>query len=517
MIYERRLMIIFFILLAIIAITCQTLALTYPSYDTEQDCRGCHGITVERHHFLVPNSSLQCTDCHAMKFDSQNQTYYPEVIRNCLTCHPGKNHTDTHHLLVAHGLFVCTDCHPMIYDNQSQTYYPQITWDCSLCHSTVLSIQNVTPTPAPTPTPTPTLPVSPSITYFSPASPVKDIAGNSRNFGITTDQIVNITWFIEDTYVQFNESVMAASYTNTSSSPGVWDLVASATNANGSVSYSWVWNVMAESSPTTTIYPPDGQNSWYKTSTVYLNVADFDGIKYTNYSVDGGIWYSNPGSGLGLKTPVVLSDGTHSIQYYSVDNLGNTESTKTQSVKIDNTTPQITINSPVNGSKYVLNQNLVADWFASDVASGITTATGTCPSGSVIDTTSAGTKNFSVHATDNAGNTIIKNVTYFIHYNFGQFLQPIKTDGSSIFKLGSNVPIKFQLTDANGSYVTNAIVRLNISKITSTSTTGDVFIYETNGNKYSHNLGTKNMSIGTWRIRVYIDDGSSYAVNISLK
>lgn len=421
-------MIIFFILLAIIAITCQTLALTYPSYDTEQDCRGCHGITVERHHFLVPNSSLQCTDCHAMKFDSQNQTYYPEVIRNCLTCHPGKNHTDTHHLLVAHGLFVCTDCHPMIYDNQSQTYYPQITWDCSVCHSTVLSIQNVTP------------------------------------------------------------------------------------------------------SPTTTIYPPDGQNSWYKTSTVYLNVADFDGIKYTNYSVDGGIWYSNPGYGLGLKTPVVLSDGTHSIQYYSVDNLGNTESTKTQSVKIDNTTPQITINSPVNGSKYVLNQNLVADWFASDVASGITTATGTCPSGSVIDTTSAGTKNFSVHATDNAGNTIIKNVTYFIHYNFGQFLQPIKTDGSSIFKLGSNVPIKFQLTDANGSYVTNAIVKLNISKITSTvlgtylelyttdsSTTGDVFIYETNGNKYSHKLGTKNMSIGTWIIRVDIDDGSSYAVNISLK
>ena len=52
---------------------------------------------------------------------------------------------------------------------------------------------------------------------------------------------------------------------------------------------------------------------------------------------------------------------------------------------------------------------------------------------------------------------------------------------------------------------------------TGSGTIGDVFIYETNGNKYSYNLVTKSMSIGTWVIRADIDDGSSYAVNISLK
>lgn len=137
-------------------------AITYPSYNNETDCRNCHGITVDRHHDLVPNGTYQCTDCHAMKYDNQSQTYYPEVIRNCLTCHPAKNHTDVHHDLVAQGLFVCSDCHQMKYNNQTQTYYPEVTWDCTVCHSTVLSL-NDTPPPVPTPVP----PSPPTVGNFS--------------------------------------------------------------------------------------------------------------------------------------------------------------------------------------------------------------------------------------------------------------------------------------------------------------------------------------------------------------
>lgn len=588
-------------------------ATTYPSYNNETDCRSCHGITVDRHHLLVPNGTYQCTDCHAMKYDNETQTYYPEVIRNCLTCHPGKNHTDVHHLLVAQGLFVCSDCHAMKYDNGTQSYYPEVIWDCTVCHSTVLSL-NGTPPPTPTPTPpnSPTvagfspsspvndiigasrifdisidqivdivwyiddnpvqsnngvtyasytntsaapgiwnvsvkasningnvtftwtwnvtvLPPPPIITSYAPVSPVDDVDGSSRKFGITIDQIADIVWYINNNPVQSNNSVMGASYTNTSASVGTWDVKVVATNANGIVTYSWTWNVIPNPKPITTIDPPNGQNGWYVTDTIYLNATDTDGIKYTNYSIDGGIWNSNSGSDVILKTPVILSDGIHSIQYYSVDNLNGIEFTKTQTVKIDKTPPQITINSPVNGSTYILNQNLIAYWFTSDVTSGIVTATGTYPNGSAINTASYGTKNFSVYAADNAGNLNTKNVTYYIHYNFGQFLEPINNDGSSIFKLGSTIPIKFQLTDANGNYVTNANATLNISKVTSTvtgtvlepytagaGTGGNVFIYE-NGNKYSYNLVTKGMSTGTWRIRVDIDDGSSYAVNISLK
>lgn len=613
---NNRILVIIFTLLISMTIYNSVATTIYPSYNTEQDCRNCHGITVDRHHLLVANGTHQCTDCHAIKYDEINLTYYPEVIRNCLTCHPGKDHTDVHHLLVAQGLFVCSDCHQMKYDEINQSYYPEVTWDCTVCHSTVLRL-NDTPPPAPTPTlPNPptvtnfspsspvhdiigasrkfdisidqtvdliwyiddsivqinngvayasytntsallgvwnvsvnasningnvtftwtwnvtTLPPPPEITSFAPLySPVNDTAGSSRKFGITIDQTADITWYINDNPVQYNNGVMGASYNNTSASSGTWNVKAVATNANGSATYSWEWYVVPNPKPITTIDPPNpnGLNGWYVTDTIYLNATDTDGIKYTNYSVDGGMWYSIPGSE--LKTPVILADGIHSIQYYSVDNLNGIESTQTQTVNIDNTSPHITINSPVNGSIYILNQNLIADWSASDITSGILTATGTYPSGNTIDTTLPGKKNFSVYAEDNAGNIDAENATYYIRYTFGNFLQPINNDGSSIFKLGNTIPIKFQLTDANGNYVTNAVAKLRISKVTSTitgtilepyttgtATIGDIFIYESNGHMYMYNLATKGMSIGTWQIRVdIIDDGSFYTVDISLR
>lgn len=622
----RGLVLIFSILFAIVAISNISLATVYPTYNNETDCRGCHGNGTSngifkdvptRHHLLVANGSFQCTDCHPVQYDNVTQTYSTQVIRNCLICHPGKNHTQVHHILTSQGLFVCSDCHPVVFDNQSQTNTVQVTFDCPVCHSTVLSIQNNTPTP--TPIPTPINDPSPVITSFSPISPVFNIIGTSRTFNITTDQIVNITWYINDSQVQFNENITDATYVNISASLGIWNVSAVASNmngtviyywswyvsttphttppkitystptstvndfagtprkfgiasdqianmawyingnqvqldnsvtqasyttsptlgtwnvdvlvsnANGTASYSWIWKVVPVP-PVTVIDPPNGQNGWYKTNTIYLNATESGGIKFTNYSVDGGAWYSNPGSGISLKTPVIMPDGSHSIQYYSVDNYNDVEFLKTQTVNVDNTSPKITIYSPVNNSIYILNQKLIANWYSSDSVSGIATAIGTYQNGSTINTNSVGQKNFTVSATDNAGNTITKSVTYYIHYNFIGYLDPIKMDGSSVFKLGNTIQIKFQLKDANGNYVTNAVARLNFSKVSSTvsgtylepstndiGSIGDVFIYNSTGRDYIYKLASKNMSIGTWKIKAYIDDGSSYAGNISIK
>jgi len=71
---------------------------TDPSY-TEADCRNCHGYVGDRHHMLVARGEKVCTDCHIMKYDNQTHMYYPEVIRDCLVCHPIQNHVD------------CVTCH----------------------------------------------------------------------------------------------------------------------------------------------------------------------------------------------------------------------------------------------------------------------------------------------------------------------------------------------------------------------------------------------------------------------
>ncbi|NJD76907.1 MAG: hypothetical protein FIB08_07415 [Candidatus Methanoperedens sp.] len=84
---------------------------------------------------------------------------------------------------------------------------------------------------------------APAITGYNPASLVSDTAGDTRSFRVTLNQTANVTWYINGTQVQLNESTTSARYTNTSASKGIWIVKATATNPNGIVSKEWTWTV----------------------------------------------------------------------------------------------------------------------------------------------------------------------------------------------------------------------------------------------------------------------------------
>ncbi|MCJ7634234.1 PxKF domain-containing protein, partial [Candidatus Bathyarchaeota archaeon] len=113
---------------------------------------------------------------------------------------------------------------------------------------------------------------------------------------------------------------------------------------------------------------------------------------------------------------------------------------------------------------------------------------------------------------------------------FNGFLPPINNDDSSIFKLGSTVPVKFQLRDIQGNFISTAIANISVAKITdhtigteveavstSAATTGNLFRYDPTSKQYIFNLSTKSLSKGTWQIKVVINDGTTRTVKISLK
>jgi len=77
--------------------------------------------------------------------------------------------------------------------------------------------------------------------------------------------------------------------------------------------------------------------------------------------------------------------------------------------------PVITITTPVEGATYLLNEVVPADWSADDgTGTRVHSATGTIPSGSPINTATAGDKTFAVTATDYAKNTATQTVTYHV-------------------------------------------------------------------------------------------------------
>jgi parallel beta-helix repeat protein len=273
-----------------------------------------------------------------------------------------------------------------------------------------------------------------------------------------------------------------------------------------------------------------GTNDWYTSSTtVALNTVDNDGgvgVRETKYSIDNGEWMT-----YATTSPITITtDGIHTIQYYSTDWFGNQEATSTIAVKVDTTKPEVNVTLPTNGGEYLLRQGAVGSWSASDSLSGLLSATGTTANGVAIDTSSVGTKTYTVTAIDKAGNPTTKTITYYVRYSYGGILQPVDIDGASIFKFGSTVPLKFQLKDSNGTIITSAVATLSLVKkadsvlgtdaeavVTSNANTGNLFRYSTDGSQYIYNLSTKTLSTGTWKARITLDDGTTKEVEFSLK
>ena len=115
---------------------------------------------------------------------------------------------------------------------------------------------------------------------------------------------------------------------------------------------------------------PDGGGGYYKSDVkVTLNATDNDGgsgVDQTEYREAGAAnWtaYSAPFN--------VTSDGSHTIEYRSVDKQGNVESTRTVTVRLDKTGP--TTSAKLNGEAPKANYagDVAVDLDATDATSGV--------------------------------------------------------------------------------------------------------------------------------------------------
>ncbi len=151
----------------------------------------------------------------------------------------------------------------------------------------------------------------------------------------------------------------------------------------------------------------------------------------------------------------VSGEGAHDLICTATDGLGNSGaasgSTNTGIVKIDTVPPVITIAAPVDDAEYVLNSSVASDYACSDDApgSGVDTCSGTVSSGSSFDTSTVGLNNFTVTATDVAGNSATKTTNYHVIYNVT--LAPLKKTA----KLGSAVQVEYVLQDGTGSVISD--------------------------------------------------------------
>lgn len=121
-------------------------------------------------------------------------------------------------------------------------------------------------------------------------------------------------------------------------------------------------------------------------------------------------------------------------------------------------------------------------------------------------------------ATDKTGNTATATGTIWVGYRFGGFVPG--RDKSS--KLGREVPVRFQLTDANGNPVPSAVAKLWLVSggvIIDTGFGPDCcghFTYDPASRQYVCNLSTQGLWPGEWEVQVELDDKQvrTYTLNL---
>jgi pimeloyl-ACP methyl ester carboxylesterase len=133
------------------------------------------------------------------------------------------------------------------------------------------------------------------------------------------------------------------------------------------------------------------------------------------------------------------------------DKAGN-QAAAAAALNIDLTLPNVTINAPSQGTVYLLNETVKAEYACADALSGIASCIGPVAAGATLPTGSVGDHTFAVAATDVADNHASQSHAYAVRYAFSGFMSPIGS-GVNAVNGGQTVPVKFSLQDARGASV----------------------------------------------------------------
>jgi lysophospholipase L1-like esterase len=269
---------------------------------------------------------------------------------------------------------------------------------------------------------------------------------------------------------------------------------------------------------------PDGVDGWYRDDvrvSITSDAADLSGSEY-DYRLSGAAgdlrWTRYTG-------PLTITDqGESAVTARSVDRAGNIEGAQTHLVHIDKEEPGLELACPGPVTK---NAPAHAQVTATDDLSGFAEN----PNGAfAVDTSQVGTQRHEVEVQDRAGNTAGATCEYTVIYDFSGLAQPVNGDGSSVFKVGSTIPLKFTLTDFDGARQSDAEASWTIRHVTGDvagtaeerwqdlpATPGRHFGWSGAHGQYVHNLPTRTLTPGTYELAIHIDGVQTESARFSLR
>ncbi len=169
--------------------------------------------------------------------------------------------------------------------------------------------------------------------------------------------------------------------------------------------------------------------------------------------------------------------GEHEFTVTATDEAGNeAELTNSYTVEAitDFTDPTATISSPVDGAVYYQGQFVTADYVCEDEVggSGVDSCEGPVADGSAVDTAAPGEHEFTVTATDDAGNEFEVTHTYTVDAS-GPTVTITEPADAGEYDRGSNLTADYECDDTGGAEVASCFGSLPDGVDISTSTLGE--------------------------------------------
>lgn len=232
--------------------------------------------------------------------------------------------------------------------------------------------------------------------------------------------------------------------------------------------------------------------------------------------VDGIVPMSN-------DAPAAFGINSTNINWTASDNHGNSATATQVITVVDTTVPVLTVPTDVSA---------IATGIATSVNLGMATAsdifdvtlTNDAPATFAMGTTVVNWK-----ATDDNGNVSTGKQNVTVSYQFNGYQAPLSEGG--IYKAGRTLPVKINLSYANGTPVETATPTIAVYQTSNAEVIGEALdissssaadagnvMRATNNGDYIYNLDTSSLSKGTYQIVVTPNQaGKSYSINIALK
>jgi Bacterial pre-peptidase C-terminal domain len=147
--------------------------------------------------------------------------------------------------------------------------------------------------------------------------------------------------------------------------------------------------------------------------------------------------------------------GPVSVTVTARDNADN-ETVITNTVTVeDQTKPTITLTAPAAGT-YELGQRVLADYSCADEpgGSGLESCDGSVATGAAVDTASLGQKTFTVNASDHAGNTESKSVSYTVVDTRAPSIVVTTPAPGAVYAVGEQVTANYSCSDDGSGIAT---------------------------------------------------------------